>query len=238
MSELERLGDSPQLRAAIEAAREAALRSPEELAVYEAAVARDRRRDLLKSAGLGQSLTAEDHHRIVDDATVPTAALKLVQHWTTRVLEARAGNAVPQVRVLVVAGGTGVGKTVAAGWMLAREVGRHHDFDDLVASFSSRFGPDRKLYLRARAVPFLHVDEMLATDPTDEHVRCLHDLVHHRQRGQLTLITGNFELPAWDALLDLRTRERLGPMTYVRAVKGTSLRKPLEHGRLPDRGLS
>lgn len=213
--------------------------SPEELAAYEEGCARERRRKLLRASGIESSLTADDAARVVDDACTSTGALDLVQRWLLHVAEARARRELPAVRVLVLAGPVGVGKTVAAAWALAREGGRHAAFDDLAVSFASKYSPDRAKYLRARSMPFLHLDEVLFSPPTDEHRAALHDLVHHRQRGQLTLITGNFGPPQWDALVDERTQQRLDPMYRLRAVKGASMRQRIAGAR-PDleRGAS
>lgn len=240
MSDDTRRGGPDHVRdaaAAVMAAAEAIQVSDEELARYEAEIARAARRERLRDSGIYSSITAEDVVRLHEDSLEPTAALSLVQRWVASIGEARKAKTIPRVRVLVVLGTPGTGKTVAAAWAVAREAGRYVQFDDLVRSYHAPFNPDRKPYFRARGAAVLIVDEV-PVEASDARTAMLRDLIDHRQRGQLTLFLGNCSAAQWDAHSDERMTQRLGPMTFVRWVKGQSMRKPIDGGRLPDRSVA
>lgn len=214
-------------------AAEVAQVSDEELAAYEARVARDSRRENLRTSRVKHVLSADAVQRIVEGTADDTAALRLVQRWVASATEAHSKGRAPEVRVLVMLGERGVGKTVAAAWALARQGGRYATAPELVQSYSTPYAPDRAPYLRARSVGLLVLDE-LPTVGSPELRAMLHDLIDRRQRGQLTLVLGNGTPAEWDALLDPRTQDRLAPMTFVRVMRGDSRRAPLAGGR-PDR---
>ena len=211
---------------AILRAAEAVQVPDEDLRAYEARLARDRRRELLRSSGVRDVLSADAMQRLIDDTTQDTAAMRLVQRWIAAAATARTHRLAPQVRVLVLLGERGVGKTVAAAWALAREGGRYAACTDLVGAYATPFAPDRAPYLRARGVGLLVVDEVPRV-ATKECRAMLHDLIDRRQRGQLTLVLGNGSPAEWDALLDPRTQDRLAPMTFVRVIRGDSQRRPI-----------
>lgn len=214
-------------------AAEVAQVSDEELAAYEARVARDSRRENLRTSRVKHVLSADAVQRIIEGTCDATPAMTLVQRWVSSASEAYAAGKAPQVRVLVLLGERGVGKTVAAAWALAMQGGRYATSQELVASYTTPYAPDRQPYMRARGTALLVVDE-LPTVATTEVRAMLHDLIDHRQRGQLTLVLGNGTPAEWDALLDPRTQDRLAPMTFVRVMRGDSRRAPLAGGR-PDR---
>jgi DNA replication protein DnaC len=217
---------------AIMRAAEVAQVSDAELAAYEARVARDQRRDRLRSTRVRSVLSADALRHVIDDTATSTPALRLVQHWLASAAQAHATGSAPKVRVLVLLGERGVGKTVAAAWALARQGGAYATSPELLASYATPYAPDRAPYLRARGAGLLVLDE-LPTTPTAEARAMLHDLIDHRQRGQLTLVIGNGSPSEWDALLDPRTRDRLGPMAFVRVLRGDSMRTPIERRATP-----
>lgn len=196
--------------------------------------ARAERRRLLLASGIVHSLTAEDVPRLIDDELVvtPKSPLEIVQAWLREVARARKVGCLPLPRIVILFGKRGLGKTVAAGWAHAREGGLHASFEDLARSHGTRWGPERRLYRRARTIPFLTIDEPDIGVSAEDARAVLHDLVHARQAGQLTLVTGNLSPSDWRARLDARTLARLKPLAFERYVKGTSMRVALRGGGL------
>lgn len=128
------------------------LRKPAHLLTDEEAAAFDRglkleaRRDRLMSSpildSLGEDDGVPDEVRILRDQCVPTLALRAVQKWVGM----WTGPAAPVTRpVLILAGPTGVGKTMAAGWCVSEVGARYVRFPELIQdhrAFARREGMD------------------------------------------------------------------------------------------------
>jgi len=157
---MERLGDA--LSKAIDDARAAS-----EVLYDEAAELRDRERDarahrhaLLEEAA--PSVTTEDLVRLRLGTEEPTHALRVVRAWWGRLEDPGFAT-----RVLVLLGGTGCGKTVAASWALSRERGRYITTERLLLVARSRRPEhlaeyDATMRAKARVVTQAEFDQWVA----------------------------------------------------------------------------
>lgn len=194
----------------------------------------DERRERLRASGIaeGAVLGPGDVERVTTGKGLePKPALQLVRGW----VEARARRP-----WLIAVGGTGIGKTVAAGWLLTRSSGtRYLAMSELVrmhAPLTRALAPATidEAEARLRRVvmaPVLVIDE-LAKDPGEREA--MHWLVEHRQGlgDALTLVLGNVSAaelrerlagrgdPRWR--YDPRTASRLQALVH-RDVKGSGI---------------
>lgn len=152
----------------------------------------------------------------------PTKALERVQAWWQQRHDSGA------VFVLVLVGGTGVGKTVAAAWAL-RESGTtdssyvkaaHLASIHRVAYSDSRREWDDLI----RRSPLLVIDELGAGERNDDRARAaIHDAIDERQ-GRPTLVISNVDGKELADYLDARTLDRLRGRGRLAACGGPSLR--------------
>ena len=99
--------------------------------------AREQRLERIRRSGIGKRLGRDQHgrsdvDRIIKGDMLDTSALRAVQHL--------AGTSVPvqrERRWLMLCGDTGIGKSVAAGWLLARDGGRYVTIHDLAEQHSA-----------------------------------------------------------------------------------------------------
>lgn len=125
------------------AARFAGVRvlSDDEIARIERATETTRKRDRLASCGVGETLSDEDRERILGGRLKRTEPITLVERWdatapapgcpTARLEEHSRG-------WLVLCGGMGTGKSVAAAWWLSRHGGIYMSWQRLVELYASR----------------------------------------------------------------------------------------------------
>lgn len=165
--------------------------------------------------------------RLEDQAGVPSAHVKVLTR-SLRATEAtlaidpwlKSGK-----RLLVLAGGVGVGKSVAAAQALVRSPGRWLAAQDLPTL--ARFENAEKLerYRRARLLVLDDVGAEYA-DGSGWARTELHRLVHHRfEHDQPTILTTNLSPKAWHAYADERLRDRIAGDGLVVIVGGSSMRR-------------
>lgn len=205
--------------------RPSALLSEEEAAAFDRRLRVTERRERLMGSPIQDSLAEGDSRCILEDRLERTHALAAVAKW----VGGWSGQARAVTRPwLIVAGPTGTGKTIAAGWAIAEVGGRYVRFPDLMQDHRS-FA--RRASLREQEVQrgefrskygfagLLILDE-LGIEGEGEEERsaarlALHELVEMRQRWtHRTLVLTNkpshelaerFETGQYDA----RTRSRL-----------------------------
>lgn len=217
---MERLGDA--LSRAIADARSAS-----EVMYDEAAEARDRARDaraarasLLDEAA--PKITAEDIKRLVQGAEEPTHATRIVKAWWSRLA---SGDPAFGARVLVLLGGTGCGKSVAACWALSRERGRFVTVERLLMIARSRSPlhlAEHDAVMRAKV---LVLDEAGAEQNQEASRAIVLDLLNSRQRGELTIITSNLDDLAFRSWLDERALSRVMQIGRIVRVIGPDMRQ-------------
>lgn len=183
------------------------------------------RRERLERSPIQDSLAEGDTKRVLEDRIHRTNALAVVQRW----VGGWSGQASTVVRPwLIVAGNTGVGKTLAAAWAIAEVGGRYVRWPELMQDMralgrrgSLREQEATRHELRAKygCAGLLIVDELGIEGETDEERvnarAALHELVEMRQRWtHRTMVLTNkpsaelaerFEA----GLYDPRTRSRL-----------------------------
>lgn len=81
----------------------------------------------IQRSGIGKHLGPGDTDRVCLERVNPTDALRLIQSW--------AEKDTPR-RWMMLSGTVGIGKTVAAAWLLARDGGRYVTMTDLVRMFA------------------------------------------------------------------------------------------------------
>lgn len=223
---------------------------PKGLLSEEAAKVRDRKTEReqgresrlanIRRAGIGKHLGPGDASRIVRDDLSDTDALRIVRGWAAPERESAR-------RWLILGGMRGRGKTVAAGWLLARDGGRYVTMLDLVQTFGPvlrGMAPQTQDEIADRlaalaSVKTLVLDELGRDGFSPEVAReALHWLVEARQgakRGR-TLVLSNLSAADIrkrfsDGTYDSRTESRLRPLlarrkdgTGVFEVKGEDMR--------------
>lgn len=150
-----------------------------------------------------------------------TKALDRVQAWWAQRHDKGA------TFVLVLVGGTGVGKTVAAAWAL-RESGIESSYvkaSHLASLHRVAFSEmQREWDGLVRRSPLLVIDELGAGERNDDRARAaLHDAIDERQ-GRPTLIISNVDGRELAEYLDARTIDRLRGRGVMVAVNGPSMR--------------
>jgi DNA replication protein DnaC len=162
---------------ALIAEREAETRA--ELAEAEASQLREARMKRLRDAR--PALDYRDVDRIVADDMQTTVALVAVRAF----VESRKP-------LLVLAGGIGVGKTVAAAWWLANRGGEYVRAGRVAAVFRAQFGDEVKEQGRLREMRHLVIDEV-GTEPDAKVMgACLFELLDDRRwHEQQTILISN-----------------------------------------------
>ncbi len=206
--------DSPEFQALLEA-REPAVREAE------ARMERNRRRTAVVGSGI--AVTPEDLEAIVADTLEDTRPLRYVRTWLTKATTPEPGK--PAMRFLGMLGGTGIGKTVACAWAIAKlgsgacvkaeELGR-----TLLGFKRDQAAVDRILKARLLVIDDLGTEEMRG------FATALYECVDHRlsQGWALTAITSNLEQTAFEAKYESRTVARLRHRGYLGEIKGRDLR--------------
>ncbi len=178
---------------------------------------RRKRHTLLEESGIADHMTDAACSLVVRNEQASAPAIDHVKEWL--------GTSIP---MLALFGGRGVGKTVAAAFLLARQAGSYVEADELVRLRTAGFGPDRERYERLLQASVLVVDE-LGLERNEEIARlAMHDVVNKRQRSRTrTLALGNLDHAAFTARYDSRTHDRMREVAIIRGLVGGSRRRDL-----------
>jgi DNA replication protein DnaC len=222
------------LQSVIAKCAEVCVASDEELAALDARAEREAWRERLEASGIHESTRIEDRRMLLEGKLEPLAALRATQGWLAKATDREA----PGRNVLVMAGATGLGKTLAAAWAITREGGIYVKMDELCRDYA-RWERDRttmdhsgnawRRYQRARLVVLDEVgrerDANLARD-------AFYKLVDERQsrRRQLTIMVTNLSRADFLARLhagayDERSASRLARDAWVVPLDGKDLRR-------------
>ncbi len=200
------------------AAAGATLASDAEVARWERRRAADARSELLSLSGVGEVLSRVGSELVIADKLRDTDALRLVQRWIASSTPA-----------LVLFGGKGLGKTVAAAWALSRVPGRYVEAATLCAMHRGDYGNPSEDFFRHARGELLVIDELGCEANIEHAIAALHDAVNRRQRlPRRTLLLGNLDREALIARYDARTLDRLQSFARFRAVTGESMREAME----------
>lgn len=181
-------------------ARPPRLLTEEEAQAFDRSLKAESRRERLMSSPIRDSLGEGDEHRILRDKCEPTKALRAVQAWVSK----WAGDAASVTRPwLIMAGPTGVGKTMAAAWAIAEVGARYVRFPDLIQDWRSHKRLEsmeghekQRNAFRSKYgfAGFVILDELGIETPgeADEARTALHEFAEIRQRwGHRTLVLTN-----------------------------------------------
>lgn len=164
----------------------------------------------------GASVTSDDRAAILGERLVATVALEAVRGLLAAHRRNPSGP-----NMLVLLGGTGTGKTVAASWALYELGGSYVVPNQLYDRL--RPGKDREHMapVEGRVV----VLDDLGTEQDTRFPAALFQLVNDRQRhGLLTILTGNLTREQLRERYDARVIERLNHCGRVAELGGDSLR--------------
>lgn len=205
---------------------EARICEDSEIEAYELAEAVESRRRLLESSGIVDVLPPEDVEALALNSYRDGRAIDLVTQFVAQT-QLSVGRP-----ALVLMGGTGTGKTVAAGWALARTPGVFIEAGDLVraqvaADGRSPRSPDVERWRRLTRTGLLVVDELGTERDIDDAQVAFREIINRRQdRRRPTILLGNVEPKVFWARFDSRTRDRLRVCAFVRGLTGDSMRAP------------
>lgn len=233
---------SDALARTIAAAADAWTATPEALAAYHAAKARDMWTENLEASGIHASTRDEDRERLLAGKLEPIAALRATQMWLVNAqprcacpgheerratrceLADCAGRRDPGRNVLALCGPTGLGKTLAAAWAITREGGLYVKVDELIRDYA-RWERDRtamdatsNVWRRYQRSHLVVLDEVGRERDADLARDAFYKLVDERQsrRKQLTIIITNL------SKTDFQTRLKGGAYdarTYSRLAR-------------------
>jgi hypothetical protein len=194
---------------------------------------RERRLANLRRSGIAKHLGRDergvgDVTRIVRDELEPREALRLMQAFAS---EARMS---PK-RWMIIGGGTGVGKSVAAGWLLARSGGRYvtiHELVELHSALAKPLAPATMDEINERLDALVHacvvvLDELGQETNAPLARAALHWFVEARiavpQSTRWTVVMGNRSAAAirerfTSGVYDARTESRLRPVLWRNAL--------------------
>lgn len=154
---------------------------------------------------------------IADDALTATPALDAARDW----LEAGTPS------ILVMLGGVGTGKTVAAAWCIARCVGgQYMKMRDVANLYRAGFGEEHERFVALTKSGFLAIDELTTERDVDLGRAALHELVDERgSRGLLTLLMANRTAAELKERYDARTIDRLRADARIVRLTSESMRQ-------------
>jgi len=128
-----------------------------------------------------------------------------------------------RTRILVLCGGTGCGKTVAAASCIADEGGLAVSAGKLCELRRSRSWDDMAAWERLETARFILIDDVGATSDKDLP-SVLHEIIDKRQRVYRTIITSNMTADDFRAFVDPRTASRLRESGVIVECSGGDLR--------------
>ncbi len=197
MGDLAKLDDA--LSAVIDRARTFAV-SEEEFQAWETEEVTRQRKRLLDASGVSERLDSDGEKAIVANEMLDTRALQLTRGW---LLSSRPA--------LVLLSRPGGGKTVAAGWALARLPGRYYRARDLEELMLGTTVRERDAYRAARSCELLVIDELGSERGQGDAADMLQDIIDARQRlPRRTMLLSNLDPARLVARYDDRTLDRLG----------------------------
>ena len=187
-----------------------AYRDAEAAKVRDAELREARAKRIAPYAGL---VTSADTARIVADE-LDTEAWKITSRWLQT-----------ESTFLVLRGGRGTGKTVAALAALARLGGRVFSAVEVVRAFRQEHEEARALRERILACRFLVLDDLGVERDKDAAAMAIQEVVNARQGGGFrTLITTNSSRKQIEDDYDSRTLERIEHGGIFYSLRGESLR--------------
>lgn len=183
----------------------------------------------LHDAGIANALTGEDLERLIRDELEETDSLRTVRRWQ----HARS-TGTSAFSVLVLLGLRGVGKTVAAGGLLAEHgPGIYCSAEALRASFKATSAMDRELFRKAQRTRVLVVDEVGRESDAESADAMLFDVINGRRgraggRDQLwTMLMGNISEKDFRERYDPSTVDRIEQQGAILRARGANLRERL-----------
>lgn len=204
--------------------------SPEHVAEYDRRMARLEREDAERAKRTAERARAAELARIGEvpvrrellaaiaaDALNTTPALDAVRDW----LEAGTP------AILVMLGGVGTGKTVAAAWCVARNPGAAYlKMRDLANLYRAGFGEEHERFVSLTRCGFLAIDELTTERDVDLGRAALHELVDERgSRGLMTLLMANRTAAEIRERYDARTIDRLRADARIVRLTSESMRQ-------------
>lgn len=196
--------------------------SDDEVRRYQLELERNERRNRIINSGIADVLTPQVIDAVVMDRLQSTDSLEVVRQW--RVYQ-RTPGIERSVPICAVIGTMGLGKTVAAAWLLSREGGRYIEAEELCKLHSAKWGEERALYQRVLSTGVLVVDELGTESDHRVAMAALHDVVNKRQGKTATLLLGNLDIDELQRRYDARTIDRLREASRVIEVAGESMRR-------------
>jgi len=207
--------------------------SDEEIAAYERRMQRNVWAERLAGSNI-DGLREEDRARILADDLLPTQALATVKAWLAGAMRPKD----PGANMLVLVGGMGTGKTLAAGWAISRNGGVYATVETYLRD-SERWLRDRSYqdhgsahagrYTRAGLVV---LDELGTEHDAALMTRAFERLIDSRQsrRRELTLIVSNLSREDFvgrirSGVYGARTYDRMRRDARVVEVTGESMRQ-------------
>lgn len=187
----------------------------EELALREAAQRRQERAQRLEAA-TDLRLRDEVHHALIEGAPLlETESLRAAKKWAL-------GGERP---ALVLVGGTGCGKSVAAAWVLAQLGGVWLPAELACRNFAANFGEGYAQQTIARNCPMLMLDDVGTESDGARMLQVLTELLDSRKsRRHRTIITTNLTKARFEARY---RNERLGSRMAESVSWSTSAGKDL-----------
>lgn len=211
-----------------------AVASDDEIAAYEARMQREVWRQNLVASGI-DALRDEDRKLILTDKLAASTALTKVRQWLGAAMRTAVD---PGVNTLVICGGMGTGKTVAAGWAISRHGGVYatvetylRDYDRWLRdrSHDDKSSPTIWRYKRAQLVV---LDELGTETDAALMQRAFERLIDSRQsrRRELTLILSNLSRAevvtrVRGGAYGMRTYDRMKRDARIIEVSGESMRQ-------------
>lgn len=215
---------------------DAPVASDDEILEYERRMQREMWRERLANSGI-DGLREEDRARILADDLLPTQALHAVRKW----LAAAMRTVEPGKNQLVICGGMGTGKTLAAGWAVSRNGGIYVTVETYLRDYArwlsdrSREDASAPTMWRFKRAGLVVLDELGTETDAGLMTRAFERLIDSRQsrRRELTLILTNLSRVEFIERLRCgiyggRTHDRMKRDAAVIEVTGASMR----HGDL------
>lgn len=214
---------------------QAAARPPEDLDEYDRRKQRLAREERLDKSGLRGAITPEDYEWLISDAIpLETAPMYWVYNWAS--VRASKTPQAGRFTTLVVVGATGRGKTVAGGWVLARNDGSRYVTAETVCRLveAKDYRSEQKLetLLSTRC---LFIDDVGTEFSAHVAQSALYEAINRRAGipEAWTYIAGNLSLKNDDGVNELllrygeRTIRRIDHQGLIVEVEGEDLRRKM-----------
>lgn len=190
---------------------------------------RHERRQNVEQGMARSAITDDDFHRIARDDLAETASLKAARYWVRCAFHGQpTRNGKPCPRFLVLHGNRGVGKTVAAAWAIANEVGYYVTAGEYRRQRYSYTPLDVERRQRAQTGKLVVLDDLgyesLMPERDEEW---LYELINERQgHNRYTIVTTNEHPSKWfHTRYGSRVFDRLEHQGLVVHVMGMNLRR-------------